>query len=162
MQIHPLVSPAGGTRRLALVTRCALVALILAKAGCNDSVTPTSPSTTTTTTTTTAATAASETFAGTLAVGTSRFYSFAIEQTGTLSITLNRVAGANVPSTIWMGLGLGTPSGEDCTTSVALNTQSGTAPQISGSYSAGTYCAKIWDIGNLVAPAVFDITIEHP
>ena len=137
--------------------------MLIAVAACN-SDTPTSPTTTTTTetTTTVADPVATEEFSGTVSVGGAAFYSFTVEQNGTVRLTLTTVGGANVPSSIWLGLGLGTPSGEDCSTTTSLNTQAGSSAQISGTYAPGIYCARVYDIGNLIAPARFGITIEHP
>ena len=63
---------------------------------------------------------------------------------------------------LWLGLGLCTPSGEDCVTATSLNTPASETAQISGTYAAGIYCARVYDIGNLIAPASVYITIDHP
>lgn len=136
-------------------------ALAIGAAACNKTETPTSP-TDTTTTTTVAEPTVTEEFNGTVPVGGFGFYSFAVEQNGTVSIRLVRVGGANVPSTVWLGLGLGTPSGEDCVTTTALNTQSSETAQITGTYPPGIYCARVYDVGNLLAAASVYITIDHP
>ena len=81
---------------------------------------------------------------------------------GTVNVTLDRVGGSGVPTTVWMGVGLGVPDGTDCGTTTSLSTQAGTGPHISTTLDAGTYCARIYDIGNLAAPAPFAITIAHP
>ena len=124
---------------------------------------PTSPSTTTTTTTTVPDTAVvTEEFSGTIGVGESTFYSFVVGANGTVSVTLTSIGGAGVPSTVWMGLGLGTPSGEDCATSSSINGPAGSSPQLTGAYVPSIYCVKLSDLGNLYAPAQFSITIAHP
>jgi hypothetical protein len=105
---------------------------------------------------------ATEEFLGTVSVGGTAFYSFTVEQNGTVRITLASVSGANVPGSVWLGLGIGAPAGEDCATTTSLNTQAGSSPQISGTYGPGIYCARVYDIGNLIAPARFTITIDHP
>ena len=81
---------------------------------------------------------------------------------GTVRVRLNRVTAANAPATVWMGLGLGTPSGEDCSATTSLNTQASEVAQITGTYAPGIYCAKVYDIGNLLMPASFYVTIDHP
>ena len=132
-------------------------------AACSGSDTPTSPTTTTPTTPTTVAEpTVTEDFAGTLPIGSARFYSFTVEQNGTVNVTLASVGGSNVPGSLWLGLGLGQPSGEDCVTTTTLNTQAGSTPQLTGTYAPSVYCAKVSDIGNLAAPAQFVITIAHP
>ena len=126
--------------------------------------TPTAPTTTTTTTTTQTAAAASvsEQFSGTVPVSGSRFYAFEVSAFGTVTVTVDRVGGGGVPLSVWVGLGLGIPEGTDCGTTTSLNTQSGAGPHISATLAAGTYCARIYDIGNLGAPAPFAVTIAHP
>jgi hypothetical protein len=129
-------------------------------AGCGGD-TPTSPSTTTTTTTVAAA-SVSEEFTGTLPVGGAAFYSFTVAEYGTVNLTLTQVGGAGVPATVWVGVGLGTPSGEDCSAPTTINTPAGTTAQLTGTYAAGVYCARVWDIGNLASRAAFALTIAHP
>lgn len=127
---------------------------------------PTSPTTTTTTTTTTSTAAEasnSETFRGTLPVNGYRFYSFEVGAFGTVTVTLDNVGGSTgVPPSVWVGVGLGVPDGLDCSTNISLNTQAGGGPHISSTLSAGTYCARVYDIGNLAATAPFSVTIAHP
>jgi hypothetical protein len=103
-----------------------------------------------------------EEFNGRLAVGGYSFYSFTTTQTGTIALTLTSVGGQGVPTTAWLGLGIGVPNAEDCPTSASVNTQPGSSAQTSGSYNAGVYCARVYDIGNLAAPANFTVTITRP
>ena len=141
----------------------AAIAILTASTACSD--TPTSPTTSTTTSTTTTVVTEptmTEEFNGTVTVGGSTFYSFTVEQNGTVRLTLASVGGANVPGSVWVGLGIGTPAGEDCVTTSSLNTQAGSSAQISGTYAPGIFCAKVYDIGNLIAPARFILNIEHP
>jgi hypothetical protein len=104
----------------------------------------------------------SEDFVGTVSVGGSAFYSFTVEQNGTVNVTFTAISGNGVPGTAWMGLSLGTPSGEDCTPSSTVNTAPGSTAQLTGTYAPGIYCARIADIGNLFASASFAVTIAHP
>lgn len=145
-------------------TRTAIAAaavLATLAAACSGDSTPTSPTSTTTTTITTAATT-TEDFTGTLPVGSSRFYSFSVAETGTVSVLYSSVGGNGVPGSVWLGLGLGAPSGEDCVTTNNINTPPGAGAQLTGTYSPGIYCVKVSDIGNLFAPAAFSISITHP
>jgi hypothetical protein len=131
--------------------------------GCDDSSTATSPSdTSSSSTTTVAAPTTTELFAGRVPVGGAAFYSFSVVENGTVNVTLADVGGANVPSTVWLGLGIGTPAGEDCTAATTINTASGSAVHLTGTYAPGVYCVRVWDIGNLVAVAAFNVTIAHP
>jgi hypothetical protein len=138
------------------------MAATLAVSACGDD-TPTSPTDTSTTTTTTVASpTTTELFAGRVPVGGSTFYSFSVVENGTVNVTLADVGGFNVPSTVWLGLGIGTPAGEDCTAATTINTAAGSAVHLTGTYAPGVYCVRVWDIGNLVAVAAFNVTIAHP
>jgi hypothetical protein len=148
------------TRALAAIGLLAAAAFALS--ACDDSSSATSPSTTSSTTTTVASPTTTELFAGRVTVGGSAFYSFSVVENGTVNVTLAEVGGASVPATVWLGVGLGTPNGEDCTTSSTVNTAPGSAVQLTGTYAPGVYCVRVWDIGNLVAVAAFNVTIAHP
>jgi hypothetical protein len=104
----------------------------------------------------------SESFTGTLPVGQARFYSFNIAQNGTVNVTLNSVSGTGVPTTVMLGLGIGTPAGTDCSTTATVSTASGTTAQLTGTFGPGLFCVRVYDIGNLFAAASFDVTIAHP
>ena len=161
MFTHAIPSPASDSLRPRWVTPSLVCALLLALAGCKDS--PTSPTTTTTTSTSTVAEpTVTEDFVGVLPVGSYKFYSFEVLESGTVNVTLTSIGGAGVPSSVWVALGVGTPSGEDCSTTSTVNTQSGSAAQVTGTYTPGIYCAKVADIGNLFAPASFSVSIAHP
>lgn len=141
-----------------------LLLALLALPACGATETPTSATTTTTTTTTTtvASPTTTEEFIGTVSVGGSTFYAFTVAENGTVNVTLASVGGAGVPSTVWMGLGVGAPSGEDCATTTLTNGPAGSSPQVSSVYAPGIYCVKVADIGNLAQPATFTVTIAHP
>jgi hypothetical protein len=143
-----------------IATAIAFAAIASLAASCNNDSTPTAATSTTTTTASGAAT--TEDFTGTLPVGGSLFYSFSVAETGTVTVLYSAAAGNGVPGTVWLGLGIGTPSGEDCVAANAVNTPPGTAAQLTASYTPGIYCAKVSDIGNLFAPATFTISITHP
>ena len=147
-----------------LVIRASIfVTIATIAAACSDDGSVSTPTSATTTTTTTAAEASiSEEFLGTLPVGGSAFYSFSVTQYGNVTITLSSIGGSSVAATTWMGLGVGTPSGTDCSTTSTVNVQAASSPQISGVYDVGVYCAKIWDIGNQYGPANFTVVIAHP
>jgi len=142
---------------------CSLILTLLTTFGCRGD-TPTSPTTTTTTTTTTTAASPiySEEFIDILSVSGSVFYSFTVTQYGTVNISLTSVSGAFVPSTVTLGLGLGTPEAEGCSTTSNVSTQSGAGPQLTGVYNPGVYCVKVSDVGNLYAAARFAVTVAYP
>jgi hypothetical protein len=140
----------------------ALAGSAVAMAGCSDNASPTSP-----TDTTPAPTAADpsidEQFDGTLAVNGASFYSFEVTSYGTVTVTLQNVGGVTgVPESVWVGIGVGVPEGTDCSTTTSLNTQAGGGPHLSSVLAAGTYCARVYDIGNLAAATPFAVRISHP
>jgi hypothetical protein len=145
-------------------TTAAILGLMMFGMACSHSST-TSPSATSTTTTTAtvAAPTVSESFTGTLPVAGFKFYSFNIAVNGTVNVTLNSVSGAGVPATVQLGLGIGQPSGLDCaaTTTVTAGITAA-APQTTGTFGPGLFCVRVFDVGNLFAPANFNITIAHP
>lgn len=137
--------------------------LVLPLSACGDSSTPTSPTDTTTTTQTAVEPTTSESFTGRIGVNGAAFYSFEVTQYGTVNLTLQNVGGVTgVPESVWVGLGIGVPDGTDCSTTTSTNTQAGGGPHVSSVLAVGTYCARIYDVGNLAAPTPFDVLIAHP
>jgi hypothetical protein len=102
-----------------------------------------------------------EPFAGTVPVGGFAFYSFNIAVNGTVNVTLNSVSGPGVPSTVQLGLGIGTPAGVDCNATSTVTAAAGTSPQLTGTFGPGTFCVRVYDVGNLFGPATFSATIAH-
>ena len=106
-----------------------------------------------------------DTFTGTLEVGGTHDHTFTVTKTGEVDITLTSISGAGVPSTVFVGLFVGTPSGDVCTLiqgfggSVQANL---TTPQITGNANAGSFCVEIKDVGNLAASVDYSITVAHP
>ena len=158
------VTREGRVRTLGACVLFGLVTILLA--GCDHNIatgtSPTSTTSTTSTTTTVADPTVTELFSGRINPGGFTFYSFTVAANGTVNVTLAAVGGASVPSTVWLGLGIGTPTGEDCSTTATVNTAAGTAVQLTGTYAPGVYCVRVWDIGNLFATAAFNVTIAHP
>jgi hypothetical protein len=147
----------GGLAKVVLV---ATVAAALLGAACGGSTT-TAPTTTTTPAPVVPTTTA--TFVGKVPVGGSAFYSFTLLSSGTVSVTLSSVSGAFVPPTVMLGLGVGAPSGTACVVSgTTTNAAAGTTAQLTGTYGPGVECVNVSDIGNLYAPATFNVTITYP
>jgi hypothetical protein len=130
--------------------------------GCSDSNSPTSPTDTPTTETPIEPTT-TQTFTGILAVHGARFYSFDVGEYGTVTLTLQNVGGVTgVPETVWVGVGIGVPDATDCSTTTSLNVQAGAGPHLTSTLEPGTYCARVYDVGNLAAPTPFAVLIAHP
>ena len=70
---------------------------------------------------------------------------------------------AGPPSTIYMGVGVGTYSAPTCTllTNGSVVTQAGTTAQLSGTLNAGSYCVMVYDAGNQSAPVSYSVTVNH-
>ena len=138
--------------------RPAVVALVaaaaFAAATCNNDTTSGTVSAPTTTRTT-------DTFTGTVPVGGSVFHSFPVSKTGSTDVDLTA---ASPPSTVVMGLALGTPGDAGCTpiAGASSNVVAGSTPQITGLTTAGTLCVLIRDVGNQTAPVAYTVTVTHP
>jgi hypothetical protein len=105
-----------------------------------------------------------ETFAGTLPLTTSRFYSFTQTSDGSIMLTLISLVEDGAPSTARVGVSIGFPAGTDCqalSTATTVSAQAGSAPQVSGVFPAGVYCARIADVGQLTSSATFVVNIAR-
>ncbi len=144
-------------RVVPLVLVCAPLALVcaLAAAGCGGG------SSSTGTTTTPSVTVKTDTFDGTVAIHGSDSHTFSVTQTGEVDVTLTA---AGPPSTIVMGLGVGTSSDSTCTLlpGASTNTQAGSTAQLMGKVSAGTLCVQVYDVGNQTATVNYTVTVAHP
>ncbi len=103
------------------------------------------------------------TFAGTLEAKGSGFYSFAVRQAGPVGLTLAAVqtpggAALSIP----LGIGIGVPSGTGCARTTSQSTVPGLAAQMTVTLNPGTYCAAVFDTGNLTAAVNFAMRIRHP
>jgi len=133
-----------------------VMALSLAVAGCSGSnsttaVAPASPTVT-------------ETFPGTVVYQGVDFHTFNVAQSGTLNVTLTA---AGPPPTIWMGVGIGTPSASACglisNSTSTVTPASVTGPQLTGTLAPGTYCVQVYDVGNLSpgGAVTYSVTVAH-
>src|SRR5215831_14529400 len=101
-----------------------------------------------------------ENFTGTVAVGGSDTHTFNVAASGQLNVTMTS---AGPPSTIFMGIGVGTPNGATCTTLTngSVVAPAGTTAQLSGTISAGSYCVSVSDVGNATGPVNYALTVTH-
>jgi hypothetical protein len=100
-----------------------------------------------------------ETFSGTLNVSGSNSHPFTVQQVGGIKVTVVSV----VPSAA-VGIGIGTPvSGvPPCSVINSVNAVFGATVQVSGTATVtGTFCAAVFDSGNLVEPVTYTITVLH-
>jgi hypothetical protein len=138
------------TATIAILLACVLLG---AACGSNSPTTPTTP-----------AAPQTEVFSGTLAPQGSAFYSFTLATAGSVSITLaSLVPKAPGPAiNTVMGLGVGAPNGTDCDVTNSVTTAPGLTAQLVNSLTAGTYCARIYDLGALATNVDFSVRIVHP
>jgi hypothetical protein len=135
-----------------------VIAFALAMAACGGDNTTTTPTTTTT--------PPPELFEGQLTGrGASQFFSFAVITAGNVNLTLASVTSAATPGTslnLPLGVGFGTPVGTDCNVTQQTTTGPGLVPQLTASNAAaGTYCVKVFDVGNVTVPVNFAVRIDH-
>jgi hypothetical protein len=104
-----------------------------------------------------------ETFAGTLEPKSSGFYSFVVVQAGPVGLTLAAVqAPGGAALATPLGIGVGIPSGTGCARSSSLTAPPGLAAQLTVTLNPGTYCASVFDTGNLTSAVNFAMRIRHP
>jgi len=104
----------------------------------------------------------SETFTGTVPVNGSDVRSFNVNLSNG-QVTADLTA-AGPPSTIAMGLGIGTISNGTCTlfTNLSVVATPGSTPQTGGnSVPTGTYCVAVFDVGNQLVDVSYSVTVTH-
>ena len=123
--------------------------LALSACGEDEITTPTTPTPTMVT----------ETFSGTVTQRGAQAHAFSTQGSGTITATLKfLVPDPAVP----MGFALGTWNGSTCTL-VITKTDAVESTIITGASSAlGSLCVYIHDVGNLTAPAEYEIEVIHP
>lgn len=133
-----------------------LSATLIGSIGCSEtsvdsSATATSPTIMVTT----------ETFSGTVEVEGQSVHRFTVSTSGT-QVNVNLTA-AGPPSTIYMGLGVGTYSNETCTllSNGSVLTQASATAQLAGTVNAGSYCVMVYDAGNQTAPVTYTVVVNH-
>jgi hypothetical protein len=132
--------------------------------------TTTSPSTTTTTPT---GSITNEVLTGSVAppvnnVLQSAANPFTVSQSnGTLSVTLTSAVetmpdGSLLP-TVTMGLGVGNWSNGTCTliSNAFVTAQGGSAAQLTGTISAGSYCVQVSDVTSQLGPVAYAVALSH-
>jgi len=127
----------------------AVLGAVLFTAGCADPVAPTTP--------TPAVPTVTDTFSDTLLVLGSNTHQFTVATVGGVKVSLTSVD----PGAI-VGLGVGTPSLGSCSVIDHIEAVAGKDVKLSGTATVpGSYCVVIYDIGNLVEPAVYSIDVLH-
>jgi ABC-type Fe3+-hydroxamate transport system substrate-binding protein len=132
--------------------RILAVVLALGTAACG-SDTPTTPTTPTTPVTVT------DTFAGTLTPNGAATYTFTTGLSGQVTATLTTLS---PNSTLIVGLSLGTWNGNACQIILSKDSATQLSFVVGQASQANTFCVRIYDVGNLVDPATYEIQVNHP
>lgn len=133
----------------------ALVALTTSGSACGvNTESPTSPST---------PSPIQHVFEGALPAEGSSFYSFTVVEAGAVQVTLVSLAIDAPRSTVSvpMGLGIGIPNGADCDVTKSVMAAPALVSQLTAPMAAGTYCTKLFDVGNLTTTVRFAVRIVH-
>ena len=126
-----------------------VLGLSLLMAGCGDPVPPSAP--------TPAVPTIPETFTGTLLTLGANTHQFTVQQVGGLKVSI-----ISVDPSAAVGIGVGTPSSGSCRVLSNLTTVAGPGVQLSGTATVtGTYCVSVYDVGNLVEPVSYTVTVLH-
>ncbi len=117
--------------------------------GCADPPTPVTP--------TPAPPTLTETFTGQLLVLGSNSHTFTVQQIGGLQVTITDIT----PSAA-VGIAVGTPSGASCLPIQRLTAVANPTAQISGTATiTGSFCVAVYDVGGLVEPVNYTVTVLH-
>lgn len=131
-----------------------VVAIALTIWACGDAATTTTPTTPTATTPTT-----TETFEGDLNPNGAKTFPFTTQAAGTVTATLTSLS---PDSTLTIGMSLGTWNGSACQI-VLANDNAIQGAVITGTVSStGSLCVRVYDVGKLVEPIAFVVTVVHP
>ena len=95
-------------------------------------------------------------FTSQLVRGGSASHQFMRSTAGNIQVTLTDLNPAVV---VGLGVGIPRPDGNGCNLTRSVDTTAGSSPQITITADAGTYCVKIYDIGQIAERATFSIRI---
>ncbi len=131
-------------------TFAALVLSALSMSACGDN-SPTTP-------TPVPPSSVTDTFSGTLTVNGASSFPFSVSSQGAVYLTLTSVADSSVA----VGLSLGTWSVTGICSAVLSNDAAVQGASIAGSATnIGTLCARVYDVGKVVSPLDYQITVVH-
>jgi hypothetical protein len=134
-------------------TLAAMLGAALSAAACsNPSTLPTTP--------TTPAPIITDTFTGTLTRNGATTFPFSVATTGAVTATLTAVSDSSV--VVGMSLGVWTGAASTCS-ALLSNDQAAQGTTIVGTASGiGTLCLRVYDIGRVVDPIDYSVTVQHP
>jgi hypothetical protein len=129
----------------------AIAALALVGASCHTLEVPTAPTTGPFT----------DVFASRLGVRGAATRSFTVHEPGSVELTLTSIG---PPDTLEVGMGVGIPNsnGAGCNLTKAVVTTASGSPQLTITADGGTYCVRVFDVGNLTGDVSFSVSVLHP
>jgi hypothetical protein len=128
----------------------ALAAVALSVAACHSTTTGVAPSV--------PGEVFTDVFDGTLTTNGATTFPFNVSSSGTVYATLVSVAD---PSIV-IGLSLGTWNGASCTIVLANDQATQGAVLAGASTGVGRLCARVYDVGKVVDPLDYEISVVHP
>jgi hypothetical protein len=138
------------------MSRCSTAACLLAfvlatTAGCCDDETPTTP-------TQPSVPDVTETFSGTVNRNGADTHDFTVARSGLMRATLTTLA---PDSTLVIGMSLGTWNGTTCQIVLANDNATLNAQVTGNAGSAGRFCVRIYDVGNITDTVDYQVTVVH-
>jgi hypothetical protein len=100
-----------------------------------------------------------DTFAGTLNPNGAFSYQFTTAASGTVTATLATLA---PNSTLIVGIALGTFTQNACQIVLSKDSATQSSFIVGQASQANTYCVRIYDVGNVVDPATYELQVNHP
>lgn len=126
------------------------LAIALAAAACGDD-TPTTPTVPT-------PVALTDTFSGSLNQNGAATHPFLVGSSGAINTTLTTVG---PDSAVVVGMSLGTWNGNACQIVLAKDNAVQGSTVLGAATSAGNFCVRIYDVGNLTGPITYQIDVQH-
>ena len=99
-----------------------------------------------------------DTYSGTLNTNGAASYTFTTSQSGDVQATLTALA---PNSALLVGLSLGTWNGTSCQIVLANDKATQFSRIVGTASSAGSFCVRIYDVGNVIDPATYEIQVAH-
>jgi hypothetical protein len=127
----------------------AMLVLALAACGDDDVTPPTGPTPDPIT----------ETFSGMVNRNGAATHNFSTQASGTLTATLTTLG---PDSALIVGMSLGTWNGSACQLVITKDDATQGTVITGGVSSLGSLCVRIYDVGNIVDPINYEITVVHP
>jgi hypothetical protein len=138
-----------GMKRGSFVASLVVVAVFASS--CSDPVVPAAP--------TPVAPTVTETFTGTLLQLGANSHQFSVQQIGGIKVSITKIEPRAAVS-----IGIGTPSTASgtCLAISNLTAVASEGTQLSGTATlTGSFCVSVSDVGNLVEPVTYSITVLH-